>query len=315
MTTTNLNLVTVQNLVFDYPTKRAIADTSFTIEKGTVTALVGPNGAGKTTLMKLIAAIEKPYSGTVVIDGIDTQEEPRECHSKLGFLPDFFGLYDQLTVKQHLEHFAGIHKVPKHLWVKRIDEIAEKIKITELLRRPASDLSRGQRQRLAVGAVIFHKPKLLLLDEPASGLDPQGRKDLSDLILSLKAEGITLVVSSHILAELADYSDRMLTCSNGKVVAAESLSTDSTNSLAKIAIKLRGSQEIAINELKSIGIENPQLLADQILIECEASSQRYHQVLKKLIDSGVEVYSFAPVKADIQDVYFKHLGQEVTDES
>ncbi len=209
-------MIHVDDLIFEYPGKRVLDGISFHLPKGSITALVGANGVGKTTLMRCMAALHAPLSGTVRLDGLDVQAEPRESHRLLGYLPDFFGLYNDLTVAQHLIFAARSH----HRWGTECDRLvaqaAQRLRLTERMRERAAQLSRGWRQRLGIARAIIHEPPLLFLDEPASGLDPAARRDLSELFLSLRDWGMTLLVSSHILAELEEYSTHMLTLHDGK---------------------------------------------------------------------------------------------------
>ena len=199
-------LVAVERLVYEYPTARALDEVSFVIERGSITALVGPNGAGKTTLMRCLAALQRPLSGAVEIDGYSTEEQPREVHRSVGYLSDFYGLYDQLTVEQTLRYAAARHGIEEDTAL----SVAERVGLAERLHVAADALSRGLRQRLAIASAILHKPMLLILDEPAAGLDPQARVDLSGLFMDLRAQGMTLIVSSHILSELEDYATDVL---------------------------------------------------------------------------------------------------------
>src|SRR5271168_3950898 len=197
-------MIEVENLVYEYPTSRALKGVSLRVSDQTITALVGPNGAGKTTLLRCLAALETPYSGSVTIEGLDTREHPREIHVLLGYLPDFFGLYDELSVRRCLVYAARSHGTAPQLADAAAEKAAGRVGLVDRLDTKAGELSRGLRQRLAIGQAIVHEPKVLLLDEPAAGLDPQARRDLSALLLQLRDDGMTLVVSSHILAELED---------------------------------------------------------------------------------------------------------------
>ena len=210
-------MITVTNLIFDYPSLRALDNVSFAIEPNTVTALIGPNGAGKTTLMRCIAALDAPLSGTIEVDGLDVERHPREVHARMGFLYDFYGLYDELTVAQSLTHRAGAQGVGADLQASRVATAAERLKLTEKLDQQVGTLSRGWRQRLSIALNIVHEPKLLLLDEPASGLDPVARDELSKTLRELHGAGMTIVVSSHILSELEDYSTHVLAIDNGRI--------------------------------------------------------------------------------------------------
>ncbi|MFP6680824.1 MAG: ABC transporter ATP-binding protein, partial [Gammaproteobacteria bacterium] len=165
-------MIEVQNLIFEYPGHRAIDDVSFTINRDSVTALVGPNGAGKTTLMRCLCGLERPLSGSIIIDGIDVIENPRRSHEKIGYLSDFFGLYDELQVAQCLRYAAEANGVRNNV-SESIRQTAERLRLTERLYQHVGELSRGLRQRVAIGQAMIHNPRVLILDEPASGLDPE----------------------------------------------------------------------------------------------------------------------------------------------
>ena len=185
-------MIEVRDLVYEYPTKRALEGVSLNVPAQTIVALVGPNGAGKTTLLRCLAALEPPYSGAVTIDGLDTREHPREIHARLGYLPDFYGLYDELTVRRCLTYAAWSHGLSAEAVDAAVTKAAARVGLSDRLESKAGELSRGLRQRLGIGQAIVHEPKVLLLDEPAAGLDPQARRDLSGLLTSLRDAGMTL---------------------------------------------------------------------------------------------------------------------------
>ena len=211
-------VLAVSALTFEYPGKRALTDVNFTLEHGAVLALVGPNGAGKTTLMRSIAGLDDPMSGSIMLDGVDVIAEPREAYRKLGYLSDFFGLYSALTVRQSLLHAAGMRALDEAAQRDAVARTAERLGLTSRLDARTDTLSRGWRQRVAIGQAMVHSPQVLLLDEPAAGLDPEARIGLSALFRQLRAEGMTLIVSSHILAELDEYSSHMLAIKDGRAV-------------------------------------------------------------------------------------------------
>ncbi len=211
-------MLTVSHLIYDYPGLRALDDVSFSIRPGTITALVGPNGAGKTTLMRCVSALERPMSGTVTINGEDAHKDPRRTHAILGYLPDFFGLYETLSVERCLAYRAAAQGLPKARRRAAVERAAERMQLTDRMKQRAGSLSRGLKQRLAIAQAIIHEPAFLLLDEPASGLDPEARIQLSEVLRQLSRDGMTLMVSSHILSELEDYATDMLIIRNGKAV-------------------------------------------------------------------------------------------------
>ena len=216
-------MIDVSDLAYEYPSRRALDGVSLRVAPQTITALVGPNGAGKTTLLRCLAALAPPYAGTVTIDGLDTTAAPREIHARLGYLPDFFGLYDALSVRRCLTYAGWSHGIAPALTATAVETAARRVGLLDRLETPAGELSRGLRQRLAIGQAIVHEPKVLLLDEPAAGLDPQARRDLSTLLLALKDEGMTLVVSSHILSELEDYCSDMIIIEAGRIVGGKAI--------------------------------------------------------------------------------------------
>ncbi|GAA6142987.1 ABC transporter ATP-binding protein [Hydrogenophaga sp. 5NK40-0174] len=221
-------LIDIRNLVYDYPGFRALKGLNARIERGSVTALVGPNGAGKTTLLRCIAALETPVSGAIHIGELDVHENPRNAHKLMGYLSDAFGVYQDLSVKQALTYAARSRGISSEAARTAVLETTEKVQLTEKLEAKAGTLSRGQRQRLAIGQAIVHTPQILLLDEPANGLDPEARSSLAKVFTGLSREGMTLLVSSHILAELDEYSTHMLALDQGKVLEHRPLNTIAT---------------------------------------------------------------------------------------
>jgi len=216
-------MIQVEHLIFDYPGHRALDDVSFTIAPQTITALVGPNGAGKTTLLRCLAALDRPGAGRVLLEELDVHDAPREAHKRMAFLPDFFGVYDDLTVRQCLSHRARAHDVPRERRSAAVQRAAERLGIADRMKDYAGTLSRGLKQRLAIAQAIIHEPRVALLDEPAAGLDPEARHSLAAVFRELRADGMTLIVSSHILAELEDYSTHLLAIRDGRIVDLRAL--------------------------------------------------------------------------------------------
>jgi ABC-2 type transport system ATP-binding protein len=302
-------MIHVEGLIFDYLGHRALHGVSVDIPKGTVTALVGPNGAGKSTLMRCIAGLDTPLSGKITVGGIDVQEHPRKVHTKLGYLSDFFGLYQDLTVAQCLTYAAESQRIPQHLVANRVMEVANYLGLPEKLNSLTSNLSRGQRQRVAIGQSIVHMPEVLLLDEPASGLDPEARSDLSLLFRQLNAKGMTLVVSSHILSELDEYCTHILSIRDGRVSKHASLAATSKGT------------EGAVKALLSIKIASPtpllaELLAGYEVVHLDTSASTPTtiympandmnarvELLAKLTKAAVPVFSFTEVRTSLQNSY------------
>jgi ABC-2 type transport system ATP-binding protein len=301
-------MIEVRDLVYEYPTTCALKGVSLSVAPRTITALVGPNGAGKTTLLRCMAALYVPYSGSVTIDGLDTRSSPRQIHGLLGYLPDFYGLYDGLSVRRILIYAALSHGIAEADAAAAVDRAAERVGLTDRLDVKAGELSRGLRQRLAIGQTIVHEPKVLLLDEPAAGLDPQARRDLSMLLKSLQAAGMTLVVSSHILSELEDYCSEMVIIENGAVVGGESVKVrdiERPRYMLEIA-EARDDLHDFLDARAGVDV----LEADQYhaLIVHTKNPQARARLIRDLLAAGFEVSSFGESTKALEDAYFRNVG-------
>ncbi len=298
-------MIAVKNLVYEYLDTKALDQVSFAIDEGAITALVGPNGAGKTTLLKCVAGLTKPSGGSIAVGGINVLEEPRRCHELMGFLPDFFGLYDALTVQQSLEYFALAQNLDRRLAKERAAEVAELLHLSDKFRSRAASLSRGMRQRLAIGQAMVHYPKVLLLDEPASGLDPEARIALAELFLRLNAEKkMTLVVSSHILAELDQYANDMLVLREGRVVEHRSLIKKS--GLRKVLIRAASGQErIAAIARPMNGVTDVREERDAVCVPFSGTDEELALLLKELVRNDIAVTEFFCKKEGVQEQYLE----------
>ena len=298
-------MIEIQGLVFDYPGHRALHSIDLSIAGGAITALVGPNGAGKTTLLRLMAALETPYDGRVTIDGLDTRAAPRAIHERLGYLPDFFGLYDALSVRRCLFYAARAHGIGPDRAKGAAEAAAARVGLTDRMEQAAGSLSRGLRQRLAIAQAIVHSPAVLLLDEPAAGLDPQARRDLSRLLLELRDGGMTLVVSSHILAELEDYSDRMVIVDKGRIAGGESIALNSPH---RLRLKLAAAKDGLEAFLKAQGVSVLEADADHAIVSFGGDGAARAALLAALIAGGYAVCEFMPDTQGLEDVYFAKVG-------
>lgn len=298
-------MIEVCNLVFDYPGTRALDGISFTLRPGSITALVGPNGAGKTTLLRCLAALEEPVSGSILMDGKDILGDPRASHRKLGYLSDFFGLYEELTAEQCLRYAAMAYGIPVGKQEERVKWCTSQLEIDYRLDVKAGSLSRGQRQRLAIAQAIIHQPRFLLLDEPASGLDPEARHSLARLFKRLQHGGMTLLVSSHILSELEEYSTDMLVLRGGKIVDHAPLAEqeDTTVMELRLAEALPGLGGL-LQDFAAIG-SILQASDDTALFTCSTDAAEQHRLLRELVAGGLRICSFAEQKQNMQDAYLR----------
>ena len=301
-------MIAVSGLVFDYPGRRALDEVTFALEEKTITALVGPNGAGKTTLLRCLAGLDTPFSGKVSVAGLDVLSEPRLSHRRMGFLADSFGLYDDLSVEQCLLYSAaalGLHAADR---AKAARLAAERLALGDRYRQKVGTLSRGLRQRLAIAETIVHSPDVLLLDEPASGLDPEARLGLADTLRRLRDDGMTIMVSSHILSELEDYSTHMLILRDGRLADQRALSA-ATGSTA-IVLRLAAADVRAETVLKAEGAVSA-LIAEGLTLRFHFTGDDLARalLLRRLIEAGLPIADFTVERERLQDAYLSHVGQ------
>lgn len=202
---------------------RAVDGVDLVARPGRVTALIGPNGSGKTTLLLVLAGLLRPDAGTVRVGGVDPLTDSRGARAVTGWMPDVFGTWDSLTAREVLLTFAAAYRVPGDVARTRVTELLATVHLAEYADRPAHVLSRGQKQRLGLARALVHDPQVLLLDEPASGLDPRSRVDLRVLLRDLAGRGKTVLVSSHVLTELDEMADDAVFLSAGRTVATQSV--------------------------------------------------------------------------------------------
>jgi ABC-2 type transport system ATP-binding protein len=303
-------MIEISNLTFDYPGHRALDDVTLTVATGSVTALVGPNGAGKTTLMRCIAGLETPLTGVIRVADMDVIDQPREVHRIMGYLSDFFGLYQDLSVAHCLEYAAAAQGLPEADVPAAVERTAQRLDLTDKLHQLSGSLSRGQRQRVAIGQAIIHQPKVLLLDEPASGLDPEARANLAVLFRQLQADGMTLLVSSHILAELDEYSTHMLALREGRILENRELKStylpEEQRRLhlalaqpdARLAGWLKSCEQIALKEANE----------DHAEFDFYGDLTVQAALLKALIHEGFAVSSLAEHKENLQQSYLRSVA-------
>lgn len=234
--------ISLSNVQRSFGSLRAVQGVSFDVLPGQVVGFIGANGAGKTTTMRMMATLDVPDAGNISVCGIDVVDHPLEVRRKVGWMPDSFGAYTHMTVAEYLDFFARAfgYRGPERR--SRMAEVMEFTELTNLAERPMNTLSKGMGQRLCLGRTLMHDPPVLILDEPAAGLDPKARIEFKHLIRILAEEGKTIFISSHILSELGEMCDLLLFIDNGRIVhqgSAESLSRHDEKGIA-VAVELAG---------------------------------------------------------------------------
>ena len=212
-------VVEARGLTKHYGTLRALDDVDLEIPKGSIFGIIGPNGAGKSTAFLILATLLTPTAGWARVCGFSPMDEPEEVRRRMGYMPDVMGVYENLTVKEYLEFHAATYHIERSEWPDLIDGLLELVDLDVKRETIVDDLSRGMKQRLSLARALVHDPELLILDEPASGLDPRARIELRELLLQLQGMGKTIVISSHILAELQQMCDAIGVIEAGKLLA------------------------------------------------------------------------------------------------
>jgi len=305
----NQPIITVENLTYYYPGKKALENVSFAIEKGGITALVGPNGAGKSTLLRSLAGLDLPFSGKIAIAGVNVLGDPRLAHTKIGYLSDDFRLYKDLTVRDVLQFIGGCHGFSGQVLQQKLDWVAQTLRLENVIAQKCGTLSRGWRQRTGIAMAIIHQPEVLLLDEPASGLDPEARAELSSIMKTLQGQGMTSLVSSHILAELEEYCTSMLVLRSGQVQQHISLEAHRQEQKSLLIITfhlpLTAEQEGLIEAVagQKAVLANAQRTTAHLSAAHDPA--RHHELLKALLAKGLPVCGFAMEEVSLQKLYLE----------
>lgn len=278
----------------------AVDEMTFTAPSWSVTALVGPNGSGKTTLMLMLASLLEPDRGWVRIDGFDPVTHPLEVRRRIGWMPDGFGTWDALTVREVLHTIGSAYRMPKAQVAERTDIVLEQCFLTDLADRRARVLSRGQKQRLGLARALLHDPSVLVLDEPASGLDPRSRIELRDLLRRAAAEGRTVLVSSHILSELEEVADRVVIVADGRTISEGPI--EQTGRDAGVRVRINALDEGALRA--TLARRGVRFEESGRLVEVHVGGQEQAaSLLHDLVTDGVQVTGFAPVHTALEAAY------------
>ncbi|HQW29336.1 MAG TPA: ABC transporter ATP-binding protein [Verrucomicrobiales bacterium] len=306
-------VIEVRNLSRWFPGVHAVQDVSFTVERGQVVGFVGANGAGKTTTMRILATLDYPTSGEAKICGYDVVKYPAEVRKRIGWMPDHYGTYSNMTVLEYLDFFARALGYRGAERIERITEVMEFTDLTGLADRLIDQLSKGMGQRLCLGRALIHDPDVLILDEPAAGLDPKARIELKHLIRVLSEEGKTVFISSHILSELGEMCDSLLFINHGKIIhhgSAESLRRG-TSASSIVEVQLAHSNErlaewasMAPNvRFKEATRSGGRIEIDSIEPEIIAT------VLRRLVNEGLPVTDFHLQERKLEDAFIEILGE------
>ena len=289
----------------------ALESLSMNITENSIFGFVGPNGAGKTTTMKIMAGLLKADSGSIYINGEDILKNPKSIRDKIGYMPDFFGVYDDLKVSEYMDFYAGTYYIPYADRSELIDNLLEIVDLSGKKEAYVDSLSRGMKQRLCLARSLIHDPDLIILDEPASGLDPRARVEMKEVLKQLREMGKTIIISSHILPELAEMCSEIGIIDHGKLVTQGTVN-EIMNKIHKkrtVKVNLSSGKDNLIRLLKE------QSSVKEIFAKCEhkefpfeGRNEDLTAILRNIIMNGIPVFSFSENEGNLEEIFMTVPG-------
>ncbi len=284
----------------------AVNDVSFEVEAGQVFGYIGPNGAGKTTSMRILATLDEPTAGDAYVDGFSVVDDPDRVRRRLGFMPDYFGTYQNVNVREYLDFFARAYGLVGQERLVAIDEVMEFTQLDTLADKPIDGLSKGMKQRLCLGRTLIHNPSVLVLDEPAAGLDPRARIELREMISKVAEAGKAVLISSHILTELAEICDTVGIIEQGRLLAVGSVAEISARAQVQSLVHVKVLDDAArlqtwlaaredIGELRMDG--------DLAIFSHAGERQAEAALLRAIVEAGFPVIEFGVKHKSLEDVF------------
>ncbi len=304
-------MIETVNLTKKYGKFTALDSLNLKVEKGTVFGFVGHNGAGKSTTFSILSTLLAPTSGTAFVNGYDVTKNPKMVRKFIGYMPDFFGVYDQFKTDEYLDFYGASYGIPLAERQKLIPQLLELVNLTDKKDAYVDVLSRGMKQRLCLARALIHDPEVLILDEPASGLDPRARIEMREILRELKNMGKTIMISSHILPELAEMCDEIGVINGGKLVA--------TGRVEEIHQQLQANKVLRVLILKDLekaisyfediptvsNIQVSEQRENLISFSFEGSDEEQVALLRNALDSGVMILSLSQEESNLEDIFLE----------
>ncbi|HWE26806.1 MAG TPA: ABC transporter ATP-binding protein [Polyangia bacterium] len=291
----------------------AVTNLDFTVAAGSIFALVGPNGAGKTSTLRMLATLQQPSRGRITVDGLDAARHAEGVRRRVGYLPDHFALYEQMTPLEYLDFFGRCYDVDETTRRRRAGELLEELDLVAKQKSAIASLSRGMRQRLGVAKTLIHDPKVLLLDEPASALDPGARLKLKEALLRLKARGLAILISSHILPDLAGLADSVGIMEGGRLIRCGAVETMAA-ARATWVIEVRANVDKALRVFAEFGsrVSAPRpVTPSRFELEVEGGADVVAELVEALVLRGARVAEVAPRESALEAMYRQSAATEV----
>lgn len=303
-----MEYVEVKNLRVKYKTNIAVRDISFSMSKGSILGFIGPNGAGKTSTIRVLATLIRPASGKVVVAGHSITSHPVSIRRKVGYMPDSFGVYHNLTVYEYLDFFAAAFGMN---YRERRSTIVNALHLTDIAEKksvPVDELSRGMKQRVSLARLLLHDPEVLLLDEPASGLDPRARIEIRELFKALNEMGKTILISSHILSELSRICTSICIIEAGRLVATGPLDEIfRTLDLARMVhVQITNLNRDMTESIRRIqGVESVEAEPDRLSLNVKEGKIKMEDLLTAIQNTGACVSMYQPQALDLETAFMK----------
>jgi len=309
-----MSVLEVKGLTRVFGELTAVNEVSFCIEKGSIFGFIGPNGAGKTTTMRILATIDTATGGDALLEGISVTDHPDKVRPLIGYMPDRYGTYEDTTVWESLDFFARAYKLRGAERRRCVESVMEFSGLTPLRDRLTSSLSKGMTQRVAMGRALLNDPKLLILDEPADGLDPRARIELRELLKVLASQGKAILISSHILTELSELCDACAIIERGKLLAAgpvsDILARAQGTQGCEITVRLVSVPDLAEKAqacerllLEQAGVAKVAAMGAQLKVRFTGGEPEAARVLAALVGQGMPVCGFQTTAVDLEDAF------------
>lgn len=312
-------LLEVQELRRSFGNVKAVDGVSFTLRGGEIHGFIGPNGAGKTTSMRIMATLDMPDDGDVLLDGRSVLNYPDEARPRIGFMPDYLDSYRDMFVDEYLDFYARAYRLPPGRRRARLADVIEFTGLNGLLDRPVAGMSKGQKQRLSLARVLINDPDILILDEPSAGLDPRARIELRRLIQALADKGKAVLVSSHILTELSEVCDAVTIIEHGRICASDRIQNLQRKVDAGIRVAARLHEPTAEEclRLQRLLLEIPGVLRCEpdpagAVFTYEGEHHHRAEILRKLIAAEFSVIDFHSMSSDLEEAFMSLTQGEVT---
>lgn len=301
-------MLVIQNLRKTYGNYHALDGLDMEIAEGSLYGFVGPNGAGKTTTIKILTGLLMPDSGSVEIDGIDALKEPYRLKEKIGYVPDYFGVYDNLKVWEYMEFFASCYGLEGLKARKRSQTLLAQVGLGDKEDFFVDGLSRGMKQRLCLARALIHDPLLLIMDEPTSGLDPRTRLEFRDTVQELHEQGKTILISSHLLSELSELCTDIGIIDAGKMILSGSIAeiADRIHTSKPVIITVYGDKAAAMKLLKEHRLVQTITVKDaNIMVGFTGNAKQESELLSQLIGAGVQVRGFVREPGNLEAIFMQ----------